>query len=96
MASPKTLALRELTPGKPTYLNRPRKPRETGPGEYAQLTAQYITQARRARRDQQILARIENDAARGFERAIPTSGPGRRRAKNLRNARAVAESETEG
>lgn len=91
MASPKTLALREITPAKPVYLNRPFAAKETRPGEYAALTAQYAAQAGRARRDRQAIARIENDAARGFERTIPVGGPGRRRAKALRNARAVAD-----
>ena len=89
MASPKTLALREITPATPGYLNRPFTPKQTQPGEYAGLTAQYAAQARRARRDRQVIARIENDAARGFRRTIPTSGPGRRRAKAQRDARAV-------
>lgn len=92
MASPRTVALRETTQGKPAYLNRARKPKETTPGEYAGLLAQYVTQGRRQRRARQSAARVHNDQSRGFERTIPASGPGRRRAKALRNARAVAAS----
>lgn len=96
MASPKTLILREITPAPPVYLlNGPHKPKETGPGEYAGLLDRYAAQARRTRRGRQVIARVENDSARGFQRTIPTSGPGRRRAKALRNARAVAGTEGE-
>ena len=95
MASPKTLVLREITPAPPAYLNRPHKPKETGPGQYAGLLDRYAAQARRTRRDRQVIARVENDAARGFRRTIPASGPGRRRAKALRNGRADAGTEDE-
>jgi hypothetical protein len=93
MASPNTLALREEMTGlgpRRYYLNRPRTPKQALPGEFADLTRQAGAQAKTRRRQTRAALTAHNDQARGFERQIPTSGPGRRRAKARRNAQAAA------
>jgi hypothetical protein len=50
---------------------------------------QVAAAQRFSRRNARLVERKANDEARGFERTIPASGPGRRRAKALRNKRAV-------
>lgn len=50
---------------------------------------QTAATARFAKRNQRSAERTRDDEARGFERTIPVSGPGRRRAKALRNRQAV-------
>lgn len=91
MASPKMLALREemagLTP-RTWRINRPYTA-PSAPGEYQALARQAATLSRRQRRDQRVEVTAADDQARGFQRSIPTSGPGRRRAKAIRNKQAV-------
>lgn len=65
-----------------------RRRRPTGYGLYL---AQVTASSRFARRNARLAERKANDEARGFERTIPVSGPGRRRAKALRNKAAAAD-----
>lgn len=92
MASLNTLRLRAeqadlvVTPWR---LNRPPTPRQMAPGEYAALLRESGRISGDQRRRESTALREQQDKARGFQRAIPTSGPGRRRAKANRNKRAV-------
>jgi len=93
VASPNTLAMRaKMATLTPTVLpvQVERTPKTMLRGEYAELLAQSITRTNRQDRERQTGARARNDTARGLARTTPASGPGRRRAKALRNARAVA------
>lgn len=93
MASFNTLELRRklasLQPRR-VYLDRPRAPKQMLPGEYAELLRQSARRSNARNRETRAATTTANDQARGFERAIPTSGPGRRRAKALRNKAACA------
>lgn len=91
MASPKMLALREEMSGlapRTWRINRPYTA-PSAPGGYQALARQAATLSRRQRRDQRVAVTAADDQARGFQRSIPTSGPGRRRAKAIRNKQAV-------
>lgn len=70
--------------------------RRTFPTGYERYLRQRATAARFARRNARTAERSRNDEARGFERTIPVSGPGRRRAKALRNRQAVLPTAGEG
>lgn len=96
MASPATLALRaRMGALQPAEIPVPveRAPKTMLRGDYAALLAQSVARTNRLHRARQAEARARNDAARAIARTIPASGPGRRRAKALRNAREGAETE---
>lgn len=63
--------------------------RRRHPTGYERYLSQCAAASRFARRNARQAERARNDEARGFERTIPVSGPGRRRAKARRNAQAV-------
>lgn len=89
MASPNTLArnaaFAHLTVSAIPVGPEP-KPKWALPGEYKELLAQSIRIHHRKHADEH--------RARQLGRAIPTSGPGRRRAKALRNKAAAVETQT--
>lgn len=95
MASPNTLALRERMGAlKPAAILAPsRAGKLTAPGEYAGLLRRSATGYNTRRRAVRVARRTRQDAARGFERTIPASGPGRRRAKAARNLEAAEATE---
>jgi hypothetical protein len=74
---------------RPMYLNRPRQPKTMLRGEYADLLRQSATRTNTRDRAARAALREQQDTARGFTRTVPASGPGRRRAKALRNRQAV-------
>lgn len=92
MASPKMLARREEMAGlapRTWRINRPYTA-PSAPGEYQALARQAAALGRKQRRDLRAAVTAADDQARGFQRSIPTGGPGRRRAKAQRNKAACA------
>lgn len=92
MAPPRTLALRarmDALGPTPIPLNRPETAPSATKGEFPALMREAIrlSGARRRRAHADLVT--VNDTARGLTRTVPVGGPGRRRAKALRNKRAV-------
>lgn len=92
MASPNTRALRAAQAGlvpHPIRLDREQAPKSMARGDYQRLLRQAAAIYWRTRRERRTALVKANDKARGFQRTVPTGGPARRRAKALRNQRAV-------